>query len=351
MSAPQVLSLPGGEPDLAAALAEGWPRSMRCCVRRSTTTTRSSRSLGSPARRRREAVPADADAPGGQLGRGVTDEVIAAAVGVELTHLASLYHDDVMDEADGAPWGPERQRGIRQHHGDPRRRPAVREGVGDRRRARPEAVRIQAQTFVRLCARADPRRPAVPADADPIDYYLGVLADKTGALIATAARYGAMFGGGEAGDGVEVMRVIRRAARGWRSSWPTTSSTSPRTGRPSGKTPGTDLREGRRHPRRALHARSGAPRSDAMSRARTCSACALLSCGRPVSPDGRRTWNGWTFRVWLVSGTTVTTPRPRVRTAPLRPSLLTITTGRRSLASDPRCGSRSAYRISPRLTR
>src|SRR5699024_8084151 len=34
-----------------------------------------------------------------ELGEGITDEVVAAAAGVELTHLASLYHDDVMDEA------------------------------------------------------------------------------------------------------------------------------------------------------------------------------------------------------------------------------------------------------------
>ena len=41
-----------------------------------------------------------------ELGSGVNDQVVAAATGVELTHLASLYHDDVMDEADvrrGAP--------------------------------------------------------------------------------------------------------------------------------------------------------------------------------------------------------------------------------------------------------
>jgi len=35
-----------------------------------------------------------------ELGSGINDDVVAAATGVELTHLASLYHDDVMDEAD-----------------------------------------------------------------------------------------------------------------------------------------------------------------------------------------------------------------------------------------------------------
>src|SRR5690606_20159507 len=35
-----------------------------------------------------------------QLGSGATDDVIAAATALELTHLGSLYHDDVMDGAD-----------------------------------------------------------------------------------------------------------------------------------------------------------------------------------------------------------------------------------------------------------
>ncbi|MBU4465951.1 MAG: polyprenyl synthetase family protein, partial [Actinobacteria bacterium] len=35
-----------------------------------------------------------------QLGDGVTDEVILASAALEMTHLGSLYHDDVMDGAD-----------------------------------------------------------------------------------------------------------------------------------------------------------------------------------------------------------------------------------------------------------
>ena len=34
-----------------------------------------------------------------QFGKGISEDVIKAAVVVELTHLATLYHDDVMDEA------------------------------------------------------------------------------------------------------------------------------------------------------------------------------------------------------------------------------------------------------------
>ena len=40
-----------------------------------------------------------------QLGDGVTDDVITAAMAIEITHLGSLYHDDVMDES-------ERRRGV-----------------------------------------------------------------------------------------------------------------------------------------------------------------------------------------------------------------------------------------------
>ena len=36
-------------------------------------------------------------------GAAVTDDVIQGGVSVELVHLGSLYHDDVMDEADDPP--------------------------------------------------------------------------------------------------------------------------------------------------------------------------------------------------------------------------------------------------------
>ena len=68
------------------------------------------------------------------------------------------------------------------------------------------AVKIQAETFVRLCAGQIRDSRPCPAGTDPIDYYLRVLADKTGVLIATAARYGAMFSGCDART-VEIMRA------------------------------------------------------------------------------------------------------------------------------------------------
>ncbi|MGL4177134.1 MAG: polyprenyl synthetase family protein, partial [Dermatophilaceae bacterium] len=125
-----------------------------------------------------------------ELGAGADERVVAAAAGVELTHLASLYHDDVMDEASvrrGAPSANAR-------YGN-----ATAILVGDLLFGTasdivadlgPEAVKIQARTFIRLCAGQIRDDRPVPEGADPVEYYLDVLADKTGVLIATAARYG-----------------------------------------------------------------------------------------------------------------------------------------------------------------
>jgi heptaprenyl diphosphate synthase len=177
-----------------------------------------------------------------EVGAGINDDVIAAATGVELTHLASLYHDDVMDEAD-------LRRGVVSANG--RYGNSIAILVGDLLFGKAselvaglgaEAVTIQAQTFVRLCSgqiRDD--RPA-PEGVDAIDYYLGVLADKTGVLIATAARYGAMFGGCPP----ETVDIMRRYGERLGIAFQLADDLldiSSGSGE-SGKLPGTDLREG-----------------------------------------------------------------------------------------------------------
>jgi heptaprenyl diphosphate synthase len=176
------------------------------------------------------------------LGDGVTDEVVQAAAAVELTHLASLYHDDVMDEAE-----------VRRHvasanaaYGN-----SIAILVGDLLFGTasaivadlgPEAVKIQAQAFVRLCSGQIRDVRACPDGADPVDYYMGVLADKTGVLIATAARYGAMFSGCDAGT-AEIMRQYgERLGVAFQLADDLLDIAS--DGGTSGKQPGTDLREG-----------------------------------------------------------------------------------------------------------
>jgi geranylgeranyl pyrophosphate synthase len=177
-----------------------------------------------------------------ELGTGVNDDVVTAATGVELTHLASLYHDDVMDEAD-------LRRGVGSANALYGNSNAIL--VGDLLFGKaselvaglgPEAVLIQAQTFVRLCSgQIRDARPA-PDDVDPIGYYLGVLADKTGVLIGTAARYGAMFSGCPP-ETVDIMgRYGERLGIAFQLADDLLDISS--AAGDSGKEPGTDLREG-----------------------------------------------------------------------------------------------------------
>ena len=179
-----------------------------------------------------------------ELGDGVTDKVVAAAAGVELTHLASLYHDDVMDEADlrrGAP-------SANALYGN-----STAILVGDLLFGTAsdiiadlgaDAVKIQAQTFIRLCSGQIRDDRPCPVGQDPREYYRGVLADKTGVLVATAARYGAMYGG----CSPEVVEAVTEYGERLGVAFQLAddlidiASESDETG----KTPGTDLREGKR---------------------------------------------------------------------------------------------------------
>lgn len=179
-----------------------------------------------------------------EVGRGRNPQVVAAAAGVELTHVASLCHDDVMDEA-------EVRRGAPSANAAYGNSTAILVGdllfgtassvIAD---LGAEAVKIQAETFVRLCAgQIRDARPA-PEGVDPVEYYLGVLADKTGVLIATAARYGAMFAGCDSAT-VEVLREYgERLGMAFQLADDLIDVSSEAD--ELGKTPGTDLREGKR---------------------------------------------------------------------------------------------------------
>ncbi len=128
-----------------------------------------------------------------QLGEGIVPDVLTAAQAVEITHLASLYHDDVMDEAEqrrGVPtaqavWG----NSVAILTGDLLFARASRlvGSLGDR------AIRLQAGTFERLVLGQLHETVGPQDDDDPIEHYLGVLADKTGSLIAAAAQLGVFF--------------------------------------------------------------------------------------------------------------------------------------------------------------
>ncbi|MDG4827997.1 polyprenyl synthetase family protein [Solwaraspora sp. WMMD1047] len=179
---------------------------------------------------------------GAQFGDPTGDQVVKAAVVMELTHLATLYHDDVMDEADvrrGAPSANSRWTN------------SVAILVGDYLFARAadlaadlgtEAVRLQARTFARL-VHGQIAETVGPRDGqDPVAHHLSVISEKTGSLIATSARFGGMFGGAAA-DRVEALAGYGETigvAFQLSDDLLDIASDSVQ----SGKTPGTDLREG-----------------------------------------------------------------------------------------------------------
>lgn len=130
-----------------------------------------------------------------QLGGGVNDDVISGAAALEMTHLGSLYHDDVMDGADvrrGVPsahavWG----NSVAILTGDLlfSRASQLMAQIGER------AIRMQADTFERLVLGQMHETVGAQAGDDPVDFYIQVLADKTGSLIAAAAQAGVVFSG------------------------------------------------------------------------------------------------------------------------------------------------------------
>ncbi|MFT4232981.1 MAG: polyprenyl synthetase family protein [Leucobacter sp.] len=133
-----------------------------------------------------------------ELGDGPNELVRRAAQAVELTHLASLYHDDVMDDAKLRRGVPAAQtvwsNSVAILAGDLlfARASSLVSGMGE------EAILLQARTFERLCLGQLHETVGPQPGDEPIAHYIQVLADKTGALIATAARMGVMFGRGPA---------------------------------------------------------------------------------------------------------------------------------------------------------
>ena len=168
------------------------------------------------------------------------DAVIDAACVVELTHVGSLYHDDVMDEA-------EVRRGADSANARWDNHVAIL--TGDFLFAKsseltaalgPEAVRIQAETFARLVE--GQILETVKPDGDALAHYLDVVAGKTGSLIATSARYGARFGG--AGTEIEEALAAYGEIVGTAFQLSDDIVDVASESEELGKASGTDLREG-----------------------------------------------------------------------------------------------------------
>jgi heptaprenyl diphosphate synthase len=177
-----------------------------------------------------------------QFGDPADPRVIQAAVAIELTHLATLFHDDVMDEAAvrrgsdsvNAKWG----NSVAILTGDFLFAQAslILAALG------PEAVRIQAETFGRLVAGQMAETVGARDGQDPLDHYMYVVTEKTGSLIANAGLFGAMFSGADTATADRIARACELIGVAWQLSDDVIDVASDSA--QSGKTPGTDLRQG-----------------------------------------------------------------------------------------------------------
>ena len=176
------------------------------------------------------------------FGKGQSDQVIAAAVVCELTHVATLYHDDVMDEA-------KLRRGVTSANSRWGNTVAILTGDYLFSKASdlladlgPEAVRLQAKTFERLVIGQIQETQGVKTGDDALKHYLQVVSDKTGSLIATSARFGAMLSGADREIVETLTKFGEKIGIAFQLADDVIDISSDAS--QSGKVPGTDLREG-----------------------------------------------------------------------------------------------------------
>ena len=190
---------------------------------------------------------------GSVAGRAWSDadaRIADAGVVVELVHLATLYHDDVIDEATA-------RRGT--VSANTRWDNTVAILTGDYLFARAselsadlgvEVTRIMARTIASLCegqiSEVQGSRGALPPDIPTLEptleHYLRVVSEKTASLIATSCRLGALLSDHSAAE------VEAAAEYGWNLGVAFQLSDDvldiASEHEQTGKTPGTDLREG-----------------------------------------------------------------------------------------------------------
>ena len=177
-----------------------------------------------------------------QFGDPTNYDIIKAAVCCELTHLATLYHDDVMDDA-------VLRRGV--VSANKKWDNAVAILTGDYLFSKvsdmladigPEAVKLQAKTFERLVIGQIKETQGKSEGLSQIDHYMKVVADKTGSLIATSARFGALLSGAP----MEVVETLTKFGEKIGVAFQVADDLLDiaSTETASGKTPGTDLKEG-----------------------------------------------------------------------------------------------------------
>jgi heptaprenyl diphosphate synthase len=169
-------------------------------------------------------------------------QVTVAGAVIELVHLATLYHDDVMDEAQvrrgadsaNARWG----NNIAILAGDYLFATASRLVS----RLGPDAVRLIAETFAQLVTGQMRETRGIADGADSVEHYLKVVYEKTACLIAAAGQFGAMFSGADDDQVARLSRVGGIVGTAFQISDDIIDIDS--DSHESGKLPGTDVREG-----------------------------------------------------------------------------------------------------------
>ena len=199
----------------------------------------------------------------GHTGDPAEPRLVGAAVAIELTHLSSLYHDDVMDEA-------ELRRGMRSANARYDNKVAVL--TGDYLFARAsevtaslgtEATRVLARAIARL-TQGQIREVRGPGpDDDPVEHYLAVLADKTGALIAAACRLGGYLAGADPRVVEALTEFGERVGRAFQLGDDLLDITA--DAGVAGKAPGSDLRAGVRTLPILYLLRDGGPDADRLT--------------------------------------------------------------------------------------
>lgn len=169
------------------------------------------------------------------------ENVIKAATLTEMVHLATLYHDDVMDEAD-------RRRGVPSANARWGNSVAILAGdilLAQSSRLMSEidtaTVAHFADTFQTLVT-GQMRETIGAGNSNPVEHYLRVVEEKTGVLIASAAYLGALHAGAEQ----DVVESCRRLGAAIGVVFQIVDDIIDIFSAPdqSGKTPGTDLKEG-----------------------------------------------------------------------------------------------------------
>lgn len=178
----------------------------------------------------------------GHLGNPAEPRLVPCAVAIELTHLATLYHDDVIDEATvrrGAPAANVAfDNRIAILAGDYlfARSSGIAADLG------PVVSRVLADTIAELCEGQIMESEGSGRDDQTTEHYLTVIDKKTAALIAASCRLGAWL----AGAAPATVDAAEAYGRALGMAFQLSDDVLDIAGRPeeSGKVPGTDLREG-----------------------------------------------------------------------------------------------------------